>query len=101
VHGRTPDRKAGVDSIQAYQGFEYELDLVFAATARHWLDSEIRYRRAWELPRPWGPLAFWSASDVFPEGSDAFFREIQDVYDEIGEGLSAGTLWWPTTETGP
>jgi len=60
--------------------------LVFAATAWHWLDPAIRYRRAWEGLRPGGHLAFWSATHVFPEGGDPFFAEIQDVYDEIGEG---------------
>jgi SAM-dependent methyltransferase len=65
-------------------------DLVFAATAWHWLDPALRFRRAWELLRPGGHVAFWSASHVFPEGGDPFFVELQEVYDEIGEGLSEG-----------
>lgn len=69
-------------------------DLVFAATAWHWIDPAVRYRRAWELLPPGGHLAFWSASHVFPEGGDTFFVEIQDVYEEIGEGLP-GTAHWP------
>ena len=62
-------------------------DLVFAATAWHWLDPAVRFQRAWELLRPGGHLAFWSAGHVFPEGGDPFFAELQEVYDEIGEGL--------------
>jgi SAM-dependent methyltransferase len=62
-------------------------DLVFAATAWHWIDPAVRYRKARELLRPGGHLAFWGATHVFPAGGDPFFREIQDVYDEIGEGL--------------
>lgn len=62
-------------------------DLVFAATAWHWIDPAVKYRRAWELLRPGGHLAFWSAAHVFPDGGDPFFAQIQDVYDEIGEGL--------------
>ncbi|MGH3739055.1 MAG: class I SAM-dependent methyltransferase [Micromonosporaceae bacterium] len=65
-------------------------DLVFAATAWHWIDPAIRYRKAWTLLRPRGHLAFWSATHVFPAGGDPFFREIQEVYDEIGEGLPPG-----------
>ena len=61
-------------------------DLVFAATAWHWLDPDTRYVRAAELLRPGGHLAFWSATHAFPEGGDPFFDEIQQVYDEIGEG---------------
>jgi SAM-dependent methyltransferase len=65
-------------------------DLVFAATAWHWIDPRVRYRRAWELLRPGGHLAVWSASHVFPAGGDPFFTEIQEVYDEIGEGMPPG-----------
>jgi SAM-dependent methyltransferase len=64
--------------------------LVFAATAWHWIDPEVRYRKAWSLLRPGGHLAFWEAVHVNPEGEDPFFREIQAVYDEIGEGLPDG-----------
>lgn len=65
-------------------------ELVFAATAWHWIDPALRYRRAWELLRPGGHLAFWTATHVFPDGGDPFFVEIQDFYDEIGEGIPAG-----------
>jgi SAM-dependent methyltransferase len=64
--------------------------LVFAATAWHWIDPEIKYRKAWSLLRPGGHLAFWEAVHVIPADGDPFFGEIQDVYDEIGEGLPAG-----------
>ena len=30
---------------------------------------------------------------MFPDGGDPFFREIQDVYEEMGEGLPPGTAW--------
>ncbi|MFC6714973.1 class I SAM-dependent methyltransferase [Branchiibius cervicis] len=41
-------------------------DLVFAATAWHWIDPSQRYRQAWQLLRPGGYLAFWSATHTFP-----------------------------------
>jgi len=68
-----------------------QFELVFAATAWHWIDPAVRYQRAWELLRPGGHLAFWSATHVIPDGGDPFFAEIQDVYEEIGEGLPEGT----------
>ena len=37
--------------------------------------------------RAGGHLAVWSATHVVPDGGDSFFHEIQEVYDEIGEGL--------------
>jgi SAM-dependent methyltransferase len=64
--------------------------LVYAATAWHWIDPAQRYARAWEALRPGGHLAIWAAAHVFPDDGDPFFREIQDVYEEIGEGLPPG-----------
>ena len=69
--------------------------LVYSATAWHWIDPAVRYRRAWSALRPAGQLAFWSALHVFPDGGDPFFRDIQDVYQEIGEGLPSGENHWP------
>lgn len=60
--------------------------LVFAATAWHWIDPAVKYRKAAALLRPGGYLAFWEAVHVVPEGGDPFFAEMQDVYDAIGEG---------------
>jgi len=68
-------------------------DMVFAATSWHWVDPAVRYRRAWELLRPGGHLAFWGASHVFPADGDPFFGEIQDVYNQIEEGLPAGSTF--------
>jgi trans-aconitate methyltransferase len=42
-------------------------ELVFAATAWHWIDPTLSYRNAWLALRPGGHLAFWSASHVFPK----------------------------------
>jgi SAM-dependent methyltransferase len=66
--------------------------LVFAATAWHWIDPAAGYPQAWRLLRPGGRLAIWNQAHVFPDGGDSFFAEIQDVYDEIGEGMPSGTL---------
>jgi SAM-dependent methyltransferase len=70
-----------------------EFDLVFAATAWHWVDPDVRYPAAWRALHPGGHLAFWSATHVFPDDGDPFFTELQDVYDEIGEGLPPGATW--------
>jgi hypothetical protein len=60
---------------------------VFAATAWHWIDPAVGYHRAWQALKLGGYLAIWGQNHVFPDGGDPFFAEIQDVYDEIGEGL--------------
>jgi len=76
--------------FETWPGGPEPFDLVFAATAWHWIDPAVKYRRAWEVLRPGGHLALWEAGHVFPAGGDPFFREIQDVYDEIGEGQPPG-----------
>jgi SAM-dependent methyltransferase len=62
-----------------------QFDLVFAATAWHWVDPALGYQRAWEALRPGGHLAFWSAGHVFPDGGDPIFVDLQAVYDEISD----------------
>jgi SAM-dependent methyltransferase len=68
-------------------------DVLFAATAWHWVDPALRLRRAWNVLRPGGHLAYWGATHVFPVGGDPFFRDIQDVYEAIGEGLPPDATW--------
>jgi SAM-dependent methyltransferase len=67
--------------------------LVYAATSWRWVDPGVRYARAWAALRRGGHLAIWEQAHVFPDGGDPFFGEIQDVYDEIGEGRPPGTPW--------
>jgi SAM-dependent methyltransferase len=62
-------------------------DLVYAATAWHWVDPAVGYDRAWHCLRPGGHLAVWTAQHVLPDDVDPFFPEIQDVYDEICASL--------------
>ena len=47
--------------------------LVFAATAWHWIDPAVKYRKAASLLRPGGHLAFWEAVHVIPDDGDPFF----------------------------
>jgi SAM-dependent methyltransferase len=83
----TPRESAAAVRDDDFAGF----GLLYAATAWHWIDPAVKYRKAWSLLRPGGHLAFWDAVHVFPEvGGDPFFAEIQDVYDEIGSGLPPG-----------
>jgi len=76
-----------VGPFETWEGTAGEFDLVFAATAWHWLDPELRYRKARGLLRQGGHLAFWNALHAFPRDFDPFFAEIQEVYDAIGESF--------------
>jgi SAM-dependent methyltransferase len=65
--------------------------MLYAATSWHWVDPEVRYRKAAEVLAPGGYLCVWGAGHVIPYAGDGFFEEIQEIYDEIGEGLPPGT----------
>jgi SAM-dependent methyltransferase len=89
---------AGFDNVEIVEAaFEHwearaaSYDMVFAATAWHWIDPAIRYPRAADALRSRGYLAFWDAVHVIPYRGDHFFEELQEIYDEIGEGVPAGT----------
>ncbi|GAA4629188.1 class I SAM-dependent methyltransferase [Actinoallomurus vinaceus] len=68
-------------------------DLVYAATAWKWVDPEVRCAKAAALLPQGGHLAVWNAEHAFPADFDPFFTEIQQVYDELGEG--DGSPWPP------
>ena len=78
--------------FESFSSASERFALVFAATAWHWVDPEIRYQRAHKLLKPGGHLAFWSALHAFPEGFDPFFEEIGAVYQELG---------WPRSDDWP
>ncbi len=89
---RYPFAQVVGQAFEDWQPSEPErFDLVFAATAWHWIDPAVGYRLAWRWLRPGGHLAVFEAGHVFPADGDPFFRELQEVYDEIGEGMPAGT----------
>ena len=58
---------------------------MFAATAWHWIDPDVRYELASAVLQPSGHLAVWEAVHVIPRDGDPFFEELQVVYDEINE----------------
>lgn len=60
-------------------------DLVFAATAWHWLDPTVAYRKAAGHLRPGGHLAIVSTEHVLPEpDGDPFFVDIEETYTAVG-----------------
>jgi len=86
------DAEIHVGAFEEWAGEPGGFDLVYAATAWHWLDPTLAYRKAHGLLLPGGHLAIWSAGHAFPAGFDPFFTEIQAVYDELGESYPGE---WP------
>jgi SAM-dependent methyltransferase len=71
-------------------GDQEPFDLVFAATSWHWLDPQVGYRRAAELLRPAAHLAIVATEHVSPPDGDDFFRQVEEVYDQVGMGDGQG-----------
>ena len=91
--GHHPNVEIVVTSFEDWQPRGERFDLVFAATAWHWLDPATRYSKAAGLLTDKGVLAFFSAKHAFPADTDRFFYEIQDVYEALEHG--GNDLWFP------
>jgi SAM-dependent methyltransferase len=59
---------------------EEGFDLVTSATALHWIDEAIRYRKIARMLKPGGAVApFWN-THVHTDKDRGFFEEVQSVY---------------------
>jgi SAM-dependent methyltransferase len=67
-------------SFEEWPPEEGAFDLVVSATAFHWVDPQVRYRKSAQALRPDGSLALiWNRAD--PEGSsEGFLEALEDVH---------------------
>ena len=67
---------------------EGAFDLAVSATAFHWVDPRVRYRKSAQALRPGGSLALvWNLAD--PEGgSEGFLQALEDVHRREAPGLA-------------
>ncbi|MBO0811453.1 MAG: methyltransferase domain-containing protein [Microlunatus sp.] len=79
-------------TFEDWQPDHSEYALVYAATAWHWVDPEVRWSKVAAVLADGGHLAVFGSGHAFPEGFDPFFTEIQQTYNELGEGIEVG---WP------
>lgn len=63
-------------------------DLLLSATAFHWIDPEIRFRKAHHLLKPGGALALCWHRPVQTEASRHFVDAIQSVYKRFAPELT-------------
>ncbi|TMF07819.1 MAG: class I SAM-dependent methyltransferase [Chloroflexi bacterium] len=87
-----PEVRVVVAPFETWDAGGETFDLVYAASSWHWLDPDIRYARAAGLLKPGGSLAIISGGHAFPKDADPFFRDIQQVYEAIGEDK---VVEWP------
>ncbi len=62
---------------------EGAFDLVTSATALHWIDRSIRYRKIARMLRPGGALAPFWYDHVHTDADQGFFAEVQGIYERV------------------
>jgi SAM-dependent methyltransferase len=75
-----PNARVLACSFEEWPLEEGAFDLVVSATAFHWVDPRVRYRKSAQALRPGGSLALvWNRAD--PEGgSEGFLEALEDVH---------------------
>jgi SAM-dependent methyltransferase len=82
--GAFPKVQVSVGNFEQYPLEEKAFDLVISATAFHWIDPEIGYRKAAEVLKPSGALAlFWNKAVQTTQVSANYFQSIQKVYERV------------------
>lgn len=76
-----PDVRFQTTTFEDWQPQNQSFDLIVSATAFHWVDPEIGYKKAAEVLRPQGYVAlFWN---LHPEPYTGFFSCVQEVYHRV------------------
>ncbi len=89
-----PEVRVVTAPFETWEAGAERFDLVYAFQSWHWLDPNLRYRKAADVLNPSGRLAITDGGHAFPEDADRFFFEIQDVYRELGM-QPADEVWPP------
>ncbi|HSX29189.1 MAG TPA: class I SAM-dependent methyltransferase [Candidatus Saccharimonadales bacterium] len=67
-------------------------DLIFSATAFHWIKDEDKFTKAAKLLKPEGYLAIIHTEHIYDEKGDAFYTASRPIYD---------TYWPPKGDSSP
>jgi SAM-dependent methyltransferase len=79
-----PKVQVSVGNFEEYPLEERTFDLVISATAFHWIDPEVGYRKAAEVLKPGGALAlFWNKPVQTTQVGANYFQSIQKVYERV------------------
>ncbi|MFC1742586.1 class I SAM-dependent methyltransferase [Candidatus Riflebacteria bacterium] len=85
-----PEVEIHTSSFESFKGEEKSYDMVFAATAMHWIEPGLRYRKAGRLLKPDGTIAVFS--NTHPRPFRGFFDRVQVIYKEIVPEWGSPTL---------
>ncbi len=69
-------------SILNFNGDENTFDLIYSATAFHWIDENIGYHKALKLLKPGGTLALFWNKPFIGRKDDLLHQKIQSIYEK-------------------
>lgn len=91
------------ENLVAYPGVKVEVgtfeellvevaafDLAISATAWHWVEQPLGYRKVAQALKPGGALAIWRHEHVWSAAGGSFWEEVQDVYEREMPGTEPG-----------
>ena len=85
-----PNVVVSCTDFESYACPPVSYDLILSATAFHWLDPRIRFRKAHDLLKPGGALAlFWHRPTLTDASRDAA-QALQEVYRKFAPELADG-----------
>ncbi len=73
-------------AFEDWQPISTDVDLVFAATAFHWIDPEVRFIKSHQLLKKHGYLAVVHTNHVSDMHGDAVYQASQPIYNKYYKG---------------
>ena len=85
-----PNVAVACTDFETYSPPSASYDLILSATAFHWLDPRIRFRKAYDLLKSGGALALFWHRPTQTETSRNIIRALQTIYRELAPELTDG-----------
>jgi SAM-dependent methyltransferase len=73
---------AYIQTLQEYEAPDDQFDLIYAATAFHWIPEEYGYKRVYDLLKKGGAFARFRYHAGLDKGREALINKIQALYPE-------------------
>lgn len=96
-----PQVQVHVGAFEEWQGAPGAYDLIMSATAFHWVDPAVRYRKAAAMLRPGGTLALFWNKHVHSDKDEGIFERVQIFYKQLGPEWSSPDFRLPHPEELP
>lgn len=87
-------------SFEEFEATEESFDLIYSATAFHWIDEKVGYPKCLKILKPKGTAAFFWNVPIAAQDDPILFEEIQAIYQKYHPNSKPPkqTLHYLTTE---